>query len=187
MKKKIKITKRTLKESKNETPLDATTTMPPIGKITGKPRREDTTKFDPQNRGEEFQTTRQDIGYQTFSADPTVKASPEEIEAALTDVVKDKGLLAKIKDYIAGLFGSAEEVPAEIELDAPAASEEDVVEPDFSGPQPDYPEPAAIPDAPDVPIGEPEDIDQPVEPEEEIDFEAFLQEVSRRHNFKKRK
>jgi len=172
MKRKIKIIRKTLKESNNKIPMDEAT-LPPKGR-KGPP----TEKFNPDG-GPEFRTSYKEIPY-TQKAGPTIKASPEEIASVLSDVIQDKGILARAMDYITDLLKPAPADQPEMEL------EPEEVATDFSGPQIKIPDPADIPMAAGVPLQEPEEMDQPVEPEEEIDLEMYkFQEAMKRH-FKKR-
>ena len=178
MKKKIKILKKSLTESKEKIPMDETT-LPPKG--ANSVPREPTQKMGP------------DTKISTYDVPKDVRDQIQQmLDASKQDPTQKIPMTDRVMNWLRSLFApdvksySDEEVDAAVAAHNKKALAADAVKPDFSGPQPKYPSPADIPAAPDVPIGEPEPIEQPVEPEEEIDFDAFLQEVTRRH-FKKRK
>ncbi len=173
MKKRIKITKQLLKEDDTE---------------KRSVKRDRTQKFDPPG-GPEFQTRDMRLDYVMGSSDPTQQVSREELLAALADApIAEKGMLQKMKDYLTDkLFSSS---PEKEEPVMPQDEPEVMKEPEMSMKKRkiDYPEPAAIPAAADVPRGEGDAMDDPRDPgKDEFDPDMFkLQEIARRH-FKKSK
>ena len=171
MKKRIKVTKQLLKEDDTEK------------------RRDRTQKFDPPG-GPEFQTKDMRVDYVMGSSDPTQKVSREELEAALDDApMAEKGMLQKMKDYLsAKLFSSPAQPEPEPAMPEPEPMASKAPEKPMKKRKINYPEPAAIPAAADVPRGEGDAMDDPRDPgKDEFDPDMFkLQEIARRH-FKKRK
>jgi len=172
MKKRIKVTKQLLKEDDTE--------KRPV-------KRDRTQKFDPPG-GPEFQTKDMRLDYAMGSSDPTQKVSREELEKAFEDAPMDQGMLSKMKDYLYGKLFSSPSEPEKMKSDKPELDDAPKAEKPIKRKKFDYPEPAAIPPAANVPRGEGDAMDDPRDPgKDEFDPDMFkLQEIARRH-FKKSK